>query len=139
MDVIDRDVEAIPAANLHVAREEFVALWSEAERLVVDRRGGWYTVGVAQTCRWLADATVRPASGAWYRQPAPVTERSGSAYPERIEAEVLAAHRLLARRPSPAWLLNRPGWLEGVVATLEWAWGRNGPPVALPMGNPSGG
>jgi hypothetical protein len=38
-----------------------------------------------------------------------------------IEAECLAAERLLARRPVPPTLARRPGWIEGIVATLQWA------------------
>jgi hypothetical protein len=124
MDVTDRDVDAIPAGNLHVPRGDFVAVWSAVERHLVENPVDWYAAGVAITCRWLANATVRPASGRWYRQWAPVTKHSGSAYEELIEAECLAAETLLLRRPVPRWLLGRPGWLEGIVDTLNWAWRR---------------
>jgi hypothetical protein len=84
----------------------------------------WYVAGVATTCRWLANATVRPASSRWNRQWAPVTKHSGSAYEELIEAECLAAETLLLHRPVPRWLLGRPGWLEAIFDTLNWVWRR---------------
>ena len=52
--------------------------------------------------------------------------------PELIEEECLAAELLLWRRPVPRWVAERPGWLEAIVATLDWAWRRSGrPPLAV--------
>lgn len=125
VDVTERDVEAIPGGNLRVPRGEFVAVWAAAERNMGDDPTDWYAAGVAVTCRWLAAATVRPATGRWYVQWAPVTKRTGSAYEELVEAECLAAEALLTRRPIPRWLLGRRGWIEGIVATFRWAWQRS--------------
>jgi len=47
------------------------------------------------------------------------------AYEELIEAEFLAAEQLAWRRPD--LVEHRPGWCEGIAATLRWAWRRNGP------------
>ena len=47
------------------------------------------------------------------------------AYEELIEEEYLAAQDLEQRRPD---LAARPGWCEGVRATLRWAWRAEGPP-----------
>jgi len=131
-----RDIERIPAGNIHVPRDQFVALWSAAEWHLEDQaRCGvvdWYGAGVVMTCRWLACATVRPSTGAWYIASAPVTESRRLAYEELIEAECLAAEKLDMRRPVPVWVANRPGWLDGVLATLNWAWRRtSGPPLDI--------
>lgn len=124
VDVTEQDVAAVPVGNLRVARGDFALVWVAAERELGQGPGDWYACGVAVTCRWLATATVRPASGRWYVQWAPVTKRTGSAYEELIEVEYLAAEALLARRPVPRWLALRPGWAEGIVATFRWAWQR---------------
>jgi hypothetical protein len=59
MELTPRIIEAIPRKNLRVARSEFVAVWAEAERLSDEEKaGGWYAVGVAVTCRWIAGASV---------------------------------------------------------------------------------
>lgn len=55
------------------------------------------------------------------------------AYEELIEVEYLAAEQLDVRRPDlPA---SRPGWCEGIRATLRWAWRRSGP-APLPIPSP---
>jgi len=136
MDVMTTDITKIPADNLRVPRVEFAALWTSAERAhdecVRQRVPDWYGAGVVVTCRWLARATVRPDIGPWYLADSPVTERTARAYPELIEAECLAAEKLAMRRPVPEWLADQPGWIEAVVATLNWAWRRTGePPMEL--------
>lgn len=122
------DLERIPARNVRVPVVEFARVWVAAERQLDADPRSWATYGVVATCRWLAGATVPRRGGG--RQPAraPVTERSASACAELIAAECVAAEKLLFRRPVPAWVRNQPGWLEGVVATLAWAWRRTGPP-----------
>jgi hypothetical protein len=132
MDVTDRDVAAIPVGSVRVPRREFVAVWLAAERHVSNDPTDWYGAGVVIACRWLAGATVRPATGRWYVQWAPITKRTGRPYEELVEAECLAAEALLFRRPVPRWLANRPGWLEGIVDTFRWAWRRDAdaPPAA---------
>lgn len=125
MEVRESDVAAIPAENVHVPVGEFVAVWKEAEEAAV---ADWTAFGVAATCRWLANATVRPAARPWHLAVAPVTERTAQrATPELIEKECLAAEVLAMRDPPPLWLADRPGWLEGVCATFSWAWRRTAP------------
>jgi hypothetical protein len=124
MEVRDSDVARIPAENLRVALQEFAAVWTEAEAAAA-RAHDWYAYGVASTCRWLACTTVRPAQGPWHPAPAPVTQRTGQATPELIQKECLEAE-LLAIGDPPDWLTKRPRWLEGVCATLDWAWRRTG-------------
>ena len=130
--VTDSDIARIPAANLRVPRAEFAALWTTAEQLCDDqnRRGvtDWYAGGVAATCEWLAAAVLRPGTGPPQAAYSPATGRSARAYEELIEAECVAAEQLLARRPVPPTLRRRPGWIEGIVATLRWAWRRSASP-----------
>ena len=120
------DVARVPAGNLRVPRDEFGAVWAAAEAHQEEqarrRVADWYGAGVVMTCRWVAGATVRPYSGPWGPAAAPVTGRLNQAYEELIEAEYLAAERLAMRRPVPDWLAARPGWIEAVLATLDWAW-----------------
>jgi hypothetical protein len=126
-------IEEIPRGNVRVPRSEFAAVWSTAERTCdeQERRGAgdWYTTGVCLTCRWLGCATTvfnyphgpkaEPAS-------APITHTKKRAHEELIEAETLAAE--LAAIRYPHGMEARPGWLEAVVATLNWAWRGSGVP-----------
>jgi len=128
------DIAKIPAGNVRVPRAEFVALWQTAERLHDEqvRRGvlDWYGAGVVETCRWLANPIVGLTTGPPRLAPSPVTERANVAYDGLIEAECLAAEKLAVSRPVPARLERRPGWIEAVVTTLNWAWRRyGGPPL----------
>jgi hypothetical protein len=139
VELTARVIDEIPGGNLRVPRSEFVAVWAEAERLCEEQRkrgssgDGWYAVGVANTCRWLAGATVifnyphgpkaRPAS-------APVTRREARAHEELIEAEVLAVERMAIRHPRG--VVEEPGWLQAVEATLKWVWRGSGvPPLEI--------
>jgi hypothetical protein len=136
MEVTDADLVRVPARNLRVARAEFAAVWSAAEAQLEEQTArqvtDWYTGGVVVTCRWVARAIVRPAAGSWRPAKSPVTRRSNQAYEELIEAEYLAAERLAMRRPVPAWLAERPGWIEAILATLDWCWrGSKHPPAEL--------
>jgi hypothetical protein len=128
VDVTAADIAKIPAGNLRVARDDFAALWTAAERHLEQQNrrkaDDWYSAGVVMTCRWLATATVRPKAGPARPARSPVTERTARAYEELIAAEVVAAHKLALRRPVPSWLVKRPGWLDAVIATLDWAWSR---------------
>ncbi len=132
VEVTEVDIARIPPTNLRVSRTEFAALWTAAEQRCdeQDRRGGhdWYSAGVAITCEWLAGATVRSFDGRWFPAHAPVTKSTRRAYEELIEAEYLAAEKLDMRRPRPSWLKEQPGWIDGICATLRWAWRRSGPP-----------
>src|SRR6266508_3224505 len=129
------DFERIPAGNLRVLRAQFVEVWSYAERvsdqLEAQGRGDWYLIGVAFTCRWLAGAFIvfnyphgpkrQPAS-------APITHTWRAAHEELTDREGHATERELVRHPDG--IEGRPGWLEGVSATLRWVWRGSGvPPV----------
>ena len=136
MRVTEADVARIPAANIRVPRAEFAALWIAAERHCDEQGAGgvtdWYAGGIAATCQWMAAAVFRPESGPRQDAAAPATGRSTRAYEEIIEAECLTAERLLAKHPRPRSLDRRPGWMEGVVATLHWAWhGYGEPPLTV--------
>lgn len=123
--------DQIPARNLRVPRAEFVALWTAAEsqnsRLFDDGRPpSWYVPGIVVTCQWLA-CTSRDAPGGRYQQArSPVGDRELRATEDSIESEYQAAELMAERQP---WLLEqRPGWCEGIRATLRWAWRNEGPP-----------
>lgn len=135
VEVRDSDVAGIPAGNIRVPRDEFVAVWRTASTLAEEQAAqgatDWYNVAVAVTCRWLATAPMRPKTGAHRLTRSPATKRARLAYEELIEAEYLAAETLEQRRPDI--VQHEPGWCEGVRATLRWAWRRSGPrPVEVP-------
>jgi hypothetical protein len=128
VEVTESLLDRVPVGNLRVPRSEFAALWVEAEQLnreQIGRNPDWYPAAVAVTCRWLAGATVQDQMGRCALAPAPATRRRTRAYEELIEAEYLAAERLDAHRPD--LVQHRPGWCEGIRATLRWAWRREGP------------
>ncbi|MBC3191694.1 hypothetical protein H7X46_11540 [Pseudonocardia sp. C8] len=119
----------IPRANLRVPPEEFLEVWRAAR----DRAGGptsrqtdgWYAAGVLATCQWLATADYTAPDGRRRPAAAPVSGKRTRAYEELIEAEFLAAELLPERQP--LLLTSRPGWCEGIQATLRWAWRNSGP------------
>lgn len=124
MDLTDDLLAAVPAENVLVPQEAFGRVWVRAEQ-----GDDWYCCGVALTCRWLA-CVVRSTEAPAHPARAPVTMTEAPALPELIEAELRAAELLALRVPRPEWLLRRPGWLEGVLATLCWAWlGETAPPL----------
>lgn len=132
VEVTAADIARIRQTNLHVPMADFAAFWAAAEAYHAQHSRDWYSWGVVETCRWLATAIVKPERGPWHPQRAPVTGRTGSAYEEIIEAECLKAEVLDMRRPVPEWLVEQPGWLAGVLGTLNWAWRRTaGPPLDL--------
>jgi hypothetical protein len=128
VEVTWADIARIPIGNVRVPHRDFVAVWRGAtvRGAEAGARGvtDWYTGAVALTCRWMAAAPTRTSrGGALTRSPA--TRRRVLAYEELIEEEFLAAQDLEERRPE---LAARPGWCEGVRATLRWAWRADGPP-----------
>lgn len=131
MRVTEDDLARVPVGNLRVPRAEFGALWISAEQRCAEQAADgvadWYAAGVAATYEWLAAAVLRPATGASHLAYSPATGRTARAYEELIDAECVAAERLAARRPQPTTLARRPGWIEGIVATLAWVWHREGP------------
>lgn len=128
MRVTEQDIARIPRGNVRVPVAEFAQVWITAEqRCETPGLRDWYAAGVAMMCRWMAVATVRPEDGRrWYPAKAPVTHRNRQAYEELIEAEFLAAEKLMLKQPRPDWLADREGWIEAVCATLRWAWRRSG-------------
>jgi hypothetical protein len=127
VELTTADIAGIPRGNVRVPLADFVALWRTSERHQEIHPGDWYSAGVVMVCRWLARATVRPSTGRWYLADAPATGRTVLAVEELIEAEYLAVVKLAMRQPRPAWLADRPGWIEAVEATLHWAWHGYGP------------
>ncbi|MHC1560784.1 hypothetical protein ACR9E3_17640 [Actinomycetospora sp. C-140] len=130
MKPTDADAVRIPPRNLGVPRDAFVAVWRQAvDRAEATDTGDGYADAVVQTCRWMAALPMRTAlCGGQARSP--VTLRGWPARPDLIEAEWEAAQRPDAFTPD---LASRPGWCDGVRATLRWAWrGDGAPPVAVP-------
>jgi hypothetical protein len=129
MEVTEMLLSEVPVGNLRVPRDEFGALWNEAERLSAAQAGraapDWYPAAVAMTCRWLAGAVVQDRAGRRAPAPAPATRRRTRAIEETVEAEYMAAEQLDRRRPD--LVKHQPGWCEGIRATLRWAWRREGP------------
>lgn len=122
------DAAGLPPGNVRVPRRSFIAIWEAASARDVEQAAqgvtDWYAGAVALTCRWMAAAPLRtPGGGGLVRSPA--TRRRTLAYEELIEEEFLAAQDLEGRRPD---LAARPGWCDGVRATLRWAWRAEGPP-----------
>jgi hypothetical protein len=131
MEITGQLVENIRRGNLPVPRTEFVLLWRLAEHLAESGRADWYVAGVAATCRWLACAAVPSVLGGWEPAWAPVRGRSGMAHEELIAAELMAAEVAAVR--SPAGIEGQPGWLEGILTTLRWAWaGSTKVPLEIP-------
>ena len=131
MEVTSRLVNGIPRGNMRVPPSEFVALWRLVEHLGVANPADWYVTGVAATCRWLACAAVPSILGGWEPARAPVTRRTSRAHEELIAAELMAAEVAAIRHPGG--IEGRPGWLEGILTTLRWAWtGSTKVPLAMP-------
>jgi hypothetical protein len=120
MEVTAQLVGSIPRGNIRVPPTEFVLLWRLAEHLAESGRVDWYVAGVAATCRWLACAAVPSILGGWEPAWAPITRRSGMAHEESIAAELMAAEVAAIRNSGGN---GRPGWLEGTLTTVRWAWG----------------
>jgi hypothetical protein len=131
MEVTARHVESIPRGNLRVPRRDFVALWRLVEHLAEENPADWYVAGVAATCEWLARSSVPSILGGWELARAPLTRRTRMAHEELIAAELMAAEVAAVRHPGG--IEERPGWLEGILATLQWAWaGSTRPPLEQP-------
>ncbi|WP_327640035.1 hypothetical protein OHB24_17155 [Kribbella sp. NBC_00482] len=118
---------------------EFARLWLVAERRAdAEEAAGapedGYLSGVCATCEWLAcvfvGGGVEGGSRAFAR-PSPITGEYELAYEELIAEETCAAEREVARLDL-AWGSgpSEPGFVDGVLATLLWAWRRSGvPPI----------
>ena len=95
--VTEADIARIPVGNVRVTRAEFGAVWAAAEDRTRPRdegMSGWFTAGVAVSCRWLASAVVESVPVAGALAMSPVGKREVRAYEGLIEAEFLAAERL---------------------------------------------
>lgn len=133
--VTEEQIARIPVGNLRVSHAEFAAVWASAERQSRKHaaEGGtdWYAGAVALTCRWLAGAAYVSPQGAAEAARSPITFSAAAANEELIEREFQAAELLQTRDPRLA--AARPGWCEGIQATLRWAWRRRGPaPLDIP-------
>lgn len=133
------DVERVPVGNLRVPRAAFGSIWASADarnsKLTEQGSNDWYAAGVIVTCMWLADGVHKPARGRPHPARSPVSDRQVRASEELIEAEYQAAELLAERQP---WLLEqRPGWCEGIRATLRWAWRHQGQPPLDEAGEPT--
>jgi hypothetical protein len=130
-------LDGIPPDNVNIPVREFARGWFAAEQVhderVANGASDWYGAAVAATCRWLANATVRPETGPWYSERAPLTRRRRMTHPEYVQEEAFEAQNLWSRRNIPSWLLARPGWLDGVLDTFDWAWWgtRRRPPIDM--------
>lgn len=135
MELTARDFDRIPRENVHVRVSEFARLWWAAERRAdaLEAEGlaeDSYLTGVQSTCRWIAGAiiTVNGLSGpvcVWAASP--ITGVQEKAYQELIAEETLAAERAVIGSPP-----GRPGFVDGALATLAWAWRRSGvPPIEV--------
>jgi hypothetical protein len=104
-------------------------VWIEGERILdnhLSRTGDRYIVGVVITCRWLAGADVPGLRGRIQPAWAPITGKTAAAHEELIEAETQTADQWLADYPNG--MRGKPGWLESIAATLDWAWRGSGTP-----------
>lgn len=127
------------AWSVRVAPADFETVWAAAQtRADADRQRDivdWYVASVIITCMWIAGAHQHSAWGRPYPARSPVRDRDISATEDSIEAEYQAAELMAERQP---WLLEqRPGWCEGIRATLRWAWRHDGPPPLDENGEPT--
>jgi len=137
MELRGSDFDRIRREHLRgVKVTEFARLWLTAEQradaLKADGREDGYLAGVQWTCRWIANGSYRydaPVDGRHGESArSPITRKSEFAIEELIEEETLAAERLVGRWEWP----GRPGYVEGVAATLAWTWRRSGvPPIEV--------
>lgn len=135
MELTGRDLDRIRRENLHVRVTDFARLWLAAERrgdaLKAEGQGDWYLAGVQVTCRWLGCAFITfdyPSGPVRQRAYPPITRIEDKAYEELVERETQAAERSVVRGGLP----GRPGFVEGALATLAWAWRRSGePPIEV--------
>ena len=135
MELTGRHFDRIPRTNLRVPVREFALLWLTAERRADAMEAAGepedsYLRGVCSSCRWLAGVIIRvrgvngPTS---VFVPSPVTGMPDKAYEELIAEETQAAEQVVADSPP-----GKPGFVDGVFATLAWAWRRSGvPPIEM--------
>ena len=137
MELRGSDFDRIRREHLRgVTVTEFARLWWQAERradaLRAEDRSRLVPGRGAAACRWIANAWVQydgPIEGRnGEMAKTPLTLKSAWVIEELIEEETLDAERLVGRWEWP----GRPGYVEGVAATLTWAWRRSGvPPIQV--------
>jgi hypothetical protein len=141
MELSGRDFDRIPQRNVRIRLSEFARLWLTVERRAdaLESEGqaeDSYLAGVQSTCRWLAGVVimVNGPSGptpAW--SPSPITGERQKAYEELIAEETQAAEQAMVGS-----LPGRPGFVDGAMATLAWAWRRSSvPPVEVEQAHAS--
>jgi hypothetical protein len=136
MELTARHFERIPPANVRIPVREFARLWLSAERrdAAMEAAGepeDAYLLGVRATCQWLAGVIItlqgdgeRPVG---VFKSSPITAVQTKAYEELIAEETRAAEQAVAASPP-----GDSGFVEGVLATLLWAWRRSGtPPIEV--------
>ncbi|TCC48075.1 hypothetical protein E0H73_43135 [Kribbella pittospori] len=143
MELRGSDFDRIRREHLRgVEVTDFAWVWLAAERradaLKIDGREDGYLAGVQWTCRWIANGEFRyeaPVDGRRGELArSPISRKSEFAIEELIEAETQAVERLIGRWEWP----GRPGYVEGVFATLAWVWRRSGvPPIEVEQAHAS--
>lgn len=144
MELKGRDFDRIRREHLRgVKVAEFARLWLTAERHAeaVKAETGHedgYLAGVQWTCRWIANGSYRydaPNDGRHGELArSPITRKSVYAIEELIEEETIAVEKLIGHWEWP----GRPGYIEGVFATLAWTWRRSGrPPIEVEQAHAS--
>lgn len=135
MELSGRDFDRIPPRNLRVQVKEFARLWLTAERRAdgleaEGRPEDFYLTGVRSTCQWLAGVIITvdgPSGRAHAWSPSPITGVQTKAYEELIAEETRAAERAAVGS-----VPGEPDFVDGVLATLLWAWRRSGvPPIEV--------
>jgi hypothetical protein len=141
MEIPEQVLAGVPAANVRVALAEFGSVWRLAEaecvRLVTatplggTSRAASYASAVMGTCRWLAEADVpmgNPASPLWTAPPAPILPTSGVPIGPAARETIQYVHEetryqlsQFASGYKTPGMPPRPGYLEGVMDTIEWA------------------
>ncbi|WP_328995979.1 hypothetical protein OG394_15090 [Kribbella sp. NBC_01245] len=147
MQITSEVLAGVPAENVRVPVEDFGAVWRRAEsecvRLVLsssrDMRAADYASGVMGACRWLAAADVPLGGGGGMEPlwtpasaPIPVDGQWPAATPATIEAVRREGWSLMERFPGGyvrrPGAEARPGFLEGIVDALVWAYGQGPQP-----------
>ena len=135
MELSGRDFDRIPRRNLRVHVGEFARLWLAVEQRAdaleaAGRPEDSYLTGVQSTCRWLAGVIISvsgPGGPTSIWSPSPITGVQQKAYEELIAQETQAAENAVL-----GCLPGQPGFVDGALATLAWAWrGSDVPPIEV--------
>jgi len=124
-------LERIPPRNMRIPVRDFSRVWLHAEirddeMAAANLPEDGYLRGVCATCEWMAGVimVVREEGqdpSSFYR-PSPLTGQEVKAYEELIAAETVEAERIVADSEP-----GEPDFVDGVLATLLWAWRGTGP------------